>query len=105
MLLKLFLLLAPFSVALQAPSEPLSSRPGSLALPDNPDDGGDITGVFGGVTFDHEGWAWFSIGDKQLRMKTANFPDPVPYPGTMMTATGCTPDPANPGSFICTGVQ
>ncbi len=65
----------------------------------------DITGVYQGVFFSGDGWAYFSIGTTQMRMKTANFPDPVPTPGSKRKATGCTPDPTHDGGFICTGLS
>jgi hypothetical protein len=105
MMLKLLLLLTPLSIALQATPDSVVLRADSLTMVQGPNDNGDITGAFGGVTFDHEGWAWFSIGTSQLRMKSTAFPDPVPYPGTIMTATGCTPDPFNPGTYVCTGLH
>lgn len=68
-------------------------------------DNSTITGAISDVIFGNDGYTYFILGGKLLKMKTANFPDPIPAEGTKMTATGCTPDPDWDGGYICTGLK
>lgn len=61
-----------------------------------------ITGVFRqyGMV---DGYIYFSLNGIPIRMLEANFPNPIPANGTVLTATGCTED--RDGGYTCTDLR
>jgi hypothetical protein len=108
MISKPFLIIAATYGALQPQflsNAPVCGPAQALLCDSLAQDNGEVSGVYNGVIFGSDGWAYFTLGTTQMRMKTADFPDPIPFPGTKWKATGCTPDPNFDGGYICTGLQ